>query len=173
MAYIEEDRTNKVFKSLRSTLTYARFMQAYVNYIPKFDKAILDGVELPQLEQFAKVFHFKKNTVDSMRAELCTYLKSFWRYFGGESYIEVGTKMFDYLTAWNAQRKENGEDERPYINWIPLCGGVLKVTGPKDRDELQFMAANGIKCELTGRVPLVSEEEKDWTNVKSDELSFT
>jgi hypothetical protein len=148
---LNEERMNAVLKKLRTTVKWNDIMEAYENYLPKYNKKILDDLNVDDLREFNKVFYFKSNTIQGCKSELHRFLNDFWKHFASTTIEGVCENMERYRDIHN---EENPKQKRLFVNWIPKLGGVL-TPRPVDPEIAQrnYMREASIEYPLTGEVP--------------------
>jgi hypothetical protein len=155
---IDVATADQVFHSLHSNMTFERFMTAYNNFIPPYDRKICNNLNMEVLGHFAQVFKFRGTTLEACRRELSGYFREYWQYFYAGTLEDIYSKMCQARDNYNAGHPYTYQ----YVNWIPMYGGVLQPnTLDPHGQEKQFMKHNKIPYPLTNKVPTTGEQEDD------------
>jgi hypothetical protein len=150
--------------------TWTKMALEYKHWCPEFNPSILkyvDDVEFCQ--QCSTFFHFAKTTIRGCKSEFLAWLKEYWQTFHGETFMEIVEKCCLTLQQFNL---ENEDAQIPFINWIPLYGGLLREPQnfPND-DELQFHSKLKIPFPLEPQIPQTDEEEEQLFVLPDDPAS--
>jgi hypothetical protein len=139
-------------------LTWKIMKEEYKDWVPDFDPSIIRGVDEVQFcEQTSGFFHYQKATVKGCKTEFIAWLKEYWKIFNAETFMSICNNCILALQQYN---QENPDTQRPFVNWIPIYGGLIREP-PRfsNEQQLQYMERFHIPFPLEPQIPLTEEEQ--------------
>lgn len=138
---IDEQKMNRVLAKFRSRLTWAQLKHGYETYTPSYNPGLFRAITIGELQFFATIFCFTKNTLPACGQELSNFVRHIPDFYG-DTLEEVYRKMCAALDVFNRGQPET--NRRPYVNWIPMYGGLIQTQNARLR-QVQYMNGNGIE----------------------------
>jgi hypothetical protein len=117
-------KMDQLLKTYRFRLTFHELVNAYDNFYPKFNRELVDFLDLSGIRKLEEVYQFKFNTLPEMKKEFQRWLKENWRFFYAFDMEGVYARM---KLATEQQIVPNNTDRVPFVNWIPAFGGILRA----------------------------------------------
>jgi hypothetical protein len=118
------EKWEKVLYQMKIPITtWTKMVHLYQNYVNEFDPNIIrfsDDIQFCQI--VSGFFHFSKVTVKGCKTEFIAWLKEHWEHFSAPSFMKICNNCIKAVQEFN---QENPNCQRPFINWIPLYGGLL------------------------------------------------
>jgi hypothetical protein len=154
------EKWEKVLYQCRIPLsTWTNMKHLYENYAAEFDPNIIrysDDIQF--CETTKSFFHFSKVTIKGCKTEFIAWLKEHWEIFNGPTFMVICSNCITVLQDFN---RENPNAQRPFVNWIPLYGGLIREPEHfPNENQLHYMERFHVPFPLEPQIPLTEEEQE-------------
>ena len=157
---VDDEKMATVLKFLHLRKDWAEIKQVYENWEDTFKENHFKKLGLEDLRILSEVFFFKGESLESNVNQFICFLRRNQQFYN-DNIETVFNRMRVTLDAFNAQARDRGEREYPFINWLPAFGGKLQHGPTRNKAEYDWHRRNKVPFPLDGYVLSNSDDEEE------------